>query len=411
MLEIYLAAVVFLVAVLMTATAGLYLPAFFVLCYMLPFLPLLAAPFGGDSVFWPTAVFIFPADAWEVSALSQIWLVSSIGLIVGLWASRVRMPFLVWRRGEYAQNLAVKAGSLQRLVALVLVASLVSVRFFFGIDAESNSAFRSMELVICALLLLCWTFALYGRHRIYFVLTVGLFLLYAWSQVRTGDRDFFTVAIALMLMGVMRVGGGRGRLLTLGLVGMLLLLIGAVISMVRMDVEITPASLLEFLAFNSWNATILPVIWMVQAEWTSDFLLYGKTYLDLLTSVVPSPIFHLYGLEKPIHLDNPAFWFQIPNMGGMHAAGVALRNFGLIGVGVQCAVLTYMYCRLEHRCRSRPTMWSTFLYLCIAASVMHTVWYGLIAFFNTLLLVCILYFIFSIRVTVFKSETMRLKGT
>jgi hypothetical protein len=84
-------------------------------------------------------------------------------------------------------------------------------------------------------------------------------------------------------------------LLSAGIAGFTLVLCGAVISMLRMDVDLSVDELITYLFFNSWNATILPVILMVEEEWDGEgAMLMGKTYLDLLLSVVPTAIYQLF---------------------------------------------------------------------------------------------------------------------
>jgi hypothetical protein len=82
-------------------------------------------------------------------------------------------------------------------------------------------------------------------------------------------------------------------------------------------------------------------------------------------------------------------------MGGMHAAGVALRNFGLAGVFIQVAAFSYALCKLERYCVAAQRLWPMmFLYVTVAGAVMHAVWYSLISMVNALLLFAILYLLF-----------------
>ena len=78
----------------------------------------------------------------------------------------------------------------------------------------------------------------------------------------------------------------------------------------------------------------------------------------------------------------------------MHAAGVALRNFGLAGVFIQIAVFTYALCKLERYYVAMQRLWPMFLYVTVAGAMMHTVWYSLISMVNALLLFGILYLLF-----------------
>jgi hypothetical protein len=380
------AALLFVLALVQTVRASLFLPAFFVLCYMLPFFPLLASSADMDAMFWTGERFVYSPESLQVMALSQVWLVSSLGVICGLLISRVRIRFIdnsmslvrysplkVWgqdRRfnGAYA-------------VIFVLALSLVVLRSLIGGD-EIEGAVAGGELITSLLLLLGWTFALVRRKLTYVVGSVFLTSTYAWSQIRTGDRDFFIVIIAVMLILSVLNNWRRAALLGVGLAGAAMVLGGTLISMVRMDVEVSIESLLVYIAFNSWNATILPVLLMIEKEWGTDFFLYGKSYIDLILSFAPSLFYTLFGWEKPVSTDNPAMWFYIEGMGGMHASGVALRNFGLPGVFAQAFLWVLLLARVELLCRTARGFWSIFLYLCLAGALMHAVWYSLISMVN-----------------------------
>ena len=396
----YLSATIFALSVAYTLKVGSFLPAFFVLCYMLPFLPLLAAPLGIDVVFWTGERFVYAADSAEISRMQQIWLSSSVGVILGLMVSRLRVRRSVGPHSRQAipqhavSSFAVLGWHRAALIFLVS-AGLISLRFSTGSGTE-NEVVTGYELIVCLMLLLCWTLVIHTANKSYLFITGCLTIAYVWSKVQTGDRDFFLVIIALALrMGAMR-SGARG-MLAIGALGLILVLAGAVISMTRLDVDLTAAGLFEYMAFNSWNATILPVLLMVEGEANGGALLYGKTYLDLILSVPPSPIFSLFGIEKPIQADNPAFWFFIPGLGGMHVVGVALRNFDLVGVALQSFLFVLVLAVLERRLRGAHNPWKTLLYLYVSGAMMHTIWYGFISIMNTLIFYLFVYLFFSIR--------------
>jgi len=396
----YLSATIFALSVAYTLKAGSFLPAFFLLCYMLPFLPLLAAPLGMDVVFWTGERFVYAADSAEISRMQQIWLSSSVGVILGLMVSRLRVrrsagPHSQQDIAQHAVSSFAVLGWHRAALIFLISAGLISLRFSTGSGTE-NEVVTGYELIVCLMLLLCWTLVIHTANKPYLFITGCLTIAYVWSQVQTGDRDFFLVIIALAL----RMGAMRSRakgMLAIGALGLILVLSGAVISMTRLDVDLTAAGLFEYMAFNSWNATILPVLLMVEGEANGGALLYGKTYLDLILSVPPSPIFSLLGIEKPIQADNPAFWFFIPGLGGMHVVGVALRNFDLVGVALQSFLFVLILAVLERRLRGAHNPWKTLLYLYVSGAMMHTIWYGFISIMNTLIFYLFVCFLFSIR--------------
>lgn len=385
----------FIFALVQTVYIGLFLPAFFVLCYMLPFMPLMASSGGLDIIFWPVGNFQYAPESIEVFALSQVWLASSLAVICGLAFSHFRFIKYSPPHVYPATNIVCRKdgrGKVAFTEVFVLTVTLIVLRIFMPIN-EIESSFAGFEMITCLLLLLTWTFALVGEKVRYFFGAVLLTLAYACSQMLTGDRDFFSVIIAVLLVIGAINNWGRTALLGIGIVGAPLVVAGTLISMVRMDVVVSVENTFAYMAYNSWNATILPVILMIQEEWEADFLLYGKSYIDLMLSVLPSPFYRLIGWDKPIAIDNPATWFYIEGLGGMHVSGVALRNFGLAGVFIQVFLAMLLLARLELRCRAGSRFWPTFLYLCVGGALMHAVWYSLISMVNALIFFVSVYMI------------------
>lgn len=397
MAEIYASVAFFLIACAVVVRIGLYLPAFFFLCYMLPFLPIFAATAGVDCTFWNDDRFVFAPDSEQVQRLSLVWLMSSLGVIVGVALSFIRIStFGKLRLREPAKSTppTQSIDGIRMKLIFTVSAILVLFRTYTGGDVAEAASLPGMEIVICIVLLLCWVIAIQDGSSLAFLPAFGLTGLYIWSQVSSGDRDFFLIIIALGLLLMARHRKNWTMLLSGGIAGFVVILSGTAISMLRMDVDLSVDELITYLFFNSWNATILPVILMIEEEWVGGTMLLGKSYLDLLLSVAPTPIFQLFGAEKPITVDNPAFWFFIEGLGGMHAVGVALRNFGLAGVFIQITAFSYALCKLERYCVATQRLWPMFLYVTVAGATMHALWYSLISMVNALLLFGILYLLF-----------------
>lgn len=390
--------VAFIVALAVIIRVGRFLPAFFFLCYMLPFLPILTAAFGQDSHFWNLDQFVLSADSLQISRLALVWLSSSLGVIAGSALAFIRFQVFdvpgMRKCGEVIDNFPVQPRHLTfNIFVFLLAAVLILARILKGPDIGGDGFF-GLENLINNVLLLCWALTICYVRRIYnYGFVLGLTGLYIWSQLATGDRDFFLIIIALAMLVVARGSFSWVAIPVLGMCGVVLVVFGAIISMLRMNVDVSIEELINYVLFNSWNATILPVITMIEEEWDNGIMLFGKTYVDLLLSIIPSPIFHFFNSEKPIHIDNPAYWFYIEGLGGMHASGVALRNFGLTGVFFQSTIFIYALCRLERYCIVRRGVWVSFLYLAVAGALMHAVWYGLISMVNTLVVFFVFRFI------------------
>jgi hypothetical protein len=181
------------------------------------------------------------------------------------------------------------------------------------------------------------------------------------------------------------------------LIGFILVSLGSLIAIMRMDVDINLSDFIIYLYYNSWTATIQPVLLMMEAEYEIGPTLFGKSYFDLMISVIPTFIYLFFDQQKPITIDNPAAWFFVQGMGGMHAVGVAWRNFGLFGVFLQCTLVVSLLSRLERVLIAKKSFWTQFFYLVVASQLMHTIWYSLINIINGLVLFFLIYFVFNIE--------------
>lgn len=371
------------ILVVSLVSAARYLTLFFFVCYTLPFLPLVSSIFGADSEFWTDGTFSYASSSLPVYGLALIWIVSITGMLLALLLLRTkdRSNTLMGLHGKSSFADGGRSRIVVGLVFPILFTSVIS-RFFFY--AEVEAVFPGMDPLICFVFVFCWAFVVSsGSGRAYIYLSATT-IMYIISQLISGDRDFFVFLFALGLFWMCRGKLKFSALLQIGLLGLLLVFFGVAVSMVRMDVEFSTEQLQLFLRYNSWNAIILPVLSMIEAEWSSIPILYGKTYFDLLVSALPSPIFYILEVSKPINIDNPADWFYIEGLGGIHVAGVGLRNFGLIGVFLQSLLFTIGLISTENMISRRVTFTNLFFFLLIAAAIMHTVWYGLIYLVNAL---------------------------
>lgn len=391
------------VLILVLLSSSKYLTFFFFLCYTLPFLPLVAALGGFDSVFWPSETFSFKSSSIEVYGLALVWICSSLGMLTALAmvkrAHTMRLkPYIVKIRQSNCDMALSNSRVLRRILFTLLGGSVIS-RFLFHLEIEAR--FPGMDVFICYLFTVCWAIVLMTPRKKLFIQLSVITGVYVFSQISSGDRDFFTFLFALGLLWMVKRRLRFITLLKIVVASLILVIGGTAISMARMDIDFSLEQLQFFLAFNSWNAIILPVLIMIGAEWQNGPFLFGKTYIDLLLSAFPSPIYYLLDFPKPITTDNPANWFYIQGLGGMHFSGVALRNFGLIGVYLQVMLFAFGLLVVERRVVKRNSGLRSLLFLVVAASVMHTTWYGLIYFINAMTfyisIVVLIYFFVLLR--------------
>lgn len=365
-----------------------YLTFFYNFCFLLPCMPLINAVYGQDSAFWTGKTYTYSYDSLEVTRLTLICIASvTAAITIHIYAFATRnksYEISIYKSGDFisSQNssLMLSANNLFSYLGVVLVV----IRLIMGNGVEQ--LLSGYELLTTCLILFLWVPFIVLRKTKYFIIPSVVTCIYAYSQILTGDRDFFVIVISLVLFYISGDKVKFEKMLIVMPIVIAVIFIAAIISMVRMDVDLNAEMISEYLTFNSWNATIQPVLTMLPDYWYSDSWLYGKTYIDLILSAAPSPLYSTLGIIKPITLDNPADWFYVVGMGGMHAAGVAIRNFGLYGVFLQGLFLNWIYFNADKMRNNLKNFKEVFLYLILASSVMHTTWYGLITLLNAFVL-------------------------
>lgn len=392
------ATILFCCVLVLSLAMRQYSVAFLHSCYSVSFFAVVGAVFGWDVAFWNVDVFVYPADAVVSQYIALVWAVSSVGTAYGLSAALFCVDTRCTNRSIRARaanlGLPPELNRTNTAFAFAGVVALLAIRL--GNSLRAVDTLPGFESILYMAVLLLWAIALSGRALWRFALAATATALFTISQIISGDRDFIVVFFALIVVYLVSSQVSFARLLAVSLAISTIVLGGTILSMTRMDVTTSGAELVDFLRFNSWNAVLLPVVLMVEAEWYSDAWLLGKTYLDVLMSLPPSPLFSLVGMEKPIVTDNPAEWFYVQGLGGMHASGVAYRNFGFVGVFAQAAAFAFGITWVQVRYQLFPTFWRGFLLLVVLAAVMHTLWYGLVYLGNSLVFFALLYFVLNL---------------
>lgn len=269
------------------------------------------------------------------------------------------------------------------LLFLALSFFFVSLRLI-NVDAMLEM-FAGVEALVVFSIIAVTAMAFAYSSRYMLTLSTLLVLAYSVANAMTGDRDFVVLVVAYVL-GLMYRYSHLIKFKTLLCVAAFMGVVlssGVIVSMVRMDIDLTTDNIEEFFLYNSWNAIILPLVEQLTSFWDGEHLRYGQTYLDMFLSLAPSPIYTAFDVVKPITLDNPAYWYFITGMGGIHAAGVAFENFGLFGVFLNGFITVCFFRFVDSRWRDNDFL-QLFLYMLCAASIMHSVWYGEISLLNAM---------------------------
>lgn len=358
-----------------------YLVALYVVCYSVPFLGLVSCLWGDTITLWPIGDYDFYLDDLLVFRLSLVWFLGVAGGFIAYLLSLL-MPArnLYLSRTPFFSAMDFKMGG---VIFFTLSVFFIALRFVNASAMLEMSA--GIESVVVFAIIAITALSFTYPSRLMFTVSAVLVISYCAANAMSGDRDFVVLVVAYVL-GLMFRYSELIKFKTLAFVAMLmgLLLVGGVfISMSRMDVDFTSDNISQYFMFNSWNAIILPLVQQLSSLWGGESLRYGQTYLDMFFSLAPSPIYSGFGVEKPITVDNPALWYYIAGLGGIHVAGVAFENFGLLGVFFNGFISVCFLRFIDSRCYDNDFL-RLFLYMLCAASVMHWIWYGEIYLLNSL---------------------------
>ncbi|MCP1417748.1 hypothetical protein J3D47_001991 [Pseudomonas laurylsulfativorans] len=357
-----------------------YLVALYAVCYSVPFLGLVSSLWSDTVTLWPIGDYSFYLDEQFVFRLSLVWF---LGVAGGLTAYLLG---LLVPADNSSSRRAFFSPIDFKLAGLVFLSVSVFFVLFRLINVEAMLVmFAGVEAVVVFSIIAVTALAF--AYPSWYMLTFSALLVLAYSvaNAMTGDRDFVVLVVAYVL-GLMFRYSHLIKFKTLLCVAAFMLVVlssGVIVSMVRMDVDLTTDNIEQFFLFNSWNAIILPLVQQLTGFWDGEHLRYGQTYLDMFLSLAPSPIYTAFGVVKPITVDNPAYWYFITGMGGIHAAGVAFENFGLFGVFFNGFISVCFLRFVDSGWRDQDFL-QLFLYMLCAASVMHWVWYGEISLLNAM---------------------------
>ena len=372
---------ILIVQIILCLISKKYLVALYAVCYSVPFLGLVSSLWSETVTLWPIGDYSFYLDEQFVFRLSLVWF---LGVAGGLTA--YLLGLLVPAENSSSRRNAFFSPIDFKLAGLVFLSVSVFFVLFRLINVEAMlEMFAGVEAVV-VFSIIAFT-ALAFAYPSWYMLALSTLLVMAYSvaNAMTGDRDFVVLVVAYVL-GLMFRYSHLIKFKTLLCVAAFMLVVlssGVIVSMVRMDVDLTTDNIEQFFLFNSWNAIILPLVQQLTGFWDGEHLRYGQTYLDMFLSLAPSPIYTAFGVVKPITVDNPAYWYFITGMGGIHAAGVAFENFGLFGVFLNGFITVCFFRFVDSRWRDNDFL-QLFLYMLCAASIMHSVWYGEISLLNAM---------------------------
>ena len=267
------------------------------------------------------------------------------------------------------------------LIIVVTILILLKINIY-----RFDLIFNGVDLAITALLSICFLSSISKKSTLQIIFLSILLLMYIYSQLLTTDRNFIGIFISVIIFYATFFKMNFFKAISALLMLSTILFIGVYISIYRAGVDVDLSLFIRYFYYNSWMSVFRPVIDMLIDENLSLVYLYGKSYLDLGLSFAPSFFYGFFDTVKPYVADNPAQWYAVIGGGGMHAVGVALKNFGLTGVFLQSFIFSMFTIKLEEITKSKNNLLYYAFFICISITYMKSIWYSMLDFVNAITL-------------------------
>ncbi|NQW58674.1 MAG: hypothetical protein HQ456_08200 [Polynucleobacter sp.] len=219
-------------------------------------------------------------------------------------------------------------------------------------------------------------------------LSLSIGFVAVFLQLIRGDREIFGLFIALMVLYIVTPIWSSGskihikKILKLRLVKFLTFLIFAIIfllglGILRFTVSYGIYDLSDLFKANPWimALTSFPAFF---SSYQGENLLYGETYYQYFSSIIPTFFTSLFDFQRLIHSNSNLAASLVETgitSGGAHLALVALNNFGIFGVFFVMTMYGCIARNIEaHALKTRGL--SIFVWLNLIAVVPIWFWYG-----------------------------------
>ncbi|KAF0192546.1 MAG: hypothetical protein FD165_709 [Gammaproteobacteria bacterium] len=413
--------------------------------YALPFIhviPYLWFDFDATPppVMWGLAVNPYMTDKSVIELMSMIGAVGATGFVFGALLGRVRRPTGMENNESISWGNTTKTLSLPVFLVWIVVSialtwvSAPKETIFTAAYTQSepiniNWGFSAAWMVSYAVLTFALADAMFefrpgiGKlKRTVIMLTILLVVI--WFQLLRGDRESLTFVVAAALMyyawgrsirGV--VSGRRGLsgskiFLVAVMVFAAAFFVGSLRSMLAGTSTISELSnnleqigksgALPFdnMMAGTWSGVLLTPL-SIAGDYINGSLAiqYGKTYLDLVGSIIPGFLADWIGYERPIDAFHGPAWEMTYGIGGTHAVVVPFLDFRMAGVFLIMAIWSYLFAKSEQIAIRRLTVANITLLGIVAMATPHWMWYGEKYIMNALILWIVLSVLYRIRMT------------
>lgn len=216
-----------------------------------------------------------------------------------------------------------------------------------------------------------------------FVLVVTTAIIIIFYQLLRGDREFVGLVVCLLFLADRYTGLHKfsTRIIVYGLVAYIILqFIGLYRSMAVDDFGIVESLVIYFGSGEFFNGTWTAVLLTPLATLGDFYLggrdfLYGKTYIDYILSIPPTPVANFFDYARPITAQQGPAWEVSYGIGGTYISVVPFFNFSMIGVLVQTFFIGLIFGAIDRRVYGNSPIWVLFSFA-IGVVIWGIFWYG-----------------------------------
>jgi len=371
-----------------------------ILLFALPFLHTVGFLFSDEYLFYPTYdITVSDQQNPELRAqLALMGLVGLCGLICGALtptAHAMSVPNALTRRSV----------SSRKALSIAIVVTQAIALFFAFLDAPVESIFfaaytevstRSNDIGLGSLFPLAFGFNLLGwllysedttteqqNTLNLVVLASTTTVIVVFFQLLRGDREFVGLLIGLLFLADKHTNLYRKAFRLSGFVvgGFLILqFIGYFRSIAVDDADVLSAIWIyissgEFFQ-GTWTAALLtPLATLGDFHFGTAKYLYGKTYVDYLLSLPPTPVAAWLEYERPITSTQGPALDVTYGIGGTNITVVPFLNFSMIGVLLQSYVVGLLLGSIDKFAYQGRPAWKI-LGFSVGVVLWGVMWYG-----------------------------------
>ncbi|MFO1422293.1 MAG: hypothetical protein U1F70_01370 [Candidatus Competibacteraceae bacterium] len=379
---------------------------------------------------WGLAVNPYMVDQTIIELMSIIGAVGAIGLIIGISYSSSKLANRSYKGvPNYKITGKIKTLPMPFFLAWTAIGIVASWLFapeqtiFTAAYTESKSIssnwnFGSIWMISYAFLAFAFADSLFEiskniRRLKKQIIIYSILFIVIWLQLLRGDRESLPFVLGCFLMHYIwnnrltllekRKIPWKRILLWILVIFSISNIIGTLRSnVVGKDVFLIAVTLEESIKNNdefkiddlfsgTWSAALLSPL-SISGDYVNNMLSikYGKTYIDLLVSIMPGFIADWIGYIRPIDSWNGPAWEMRYGIGGTHAVVVPFINFKIIGVFLIIFIWSFALAKIEFKATKNPNVFNLSLLVIMTTALPHWLWYGEKNIINSLIIWLIL---------------------